>query len=69
MADGSRAGEGHRSRLDFPGFAQEFLRRNPFYRRDYECAMSEPLGNPAAQEVMAQRWGLRFPGRSVPARN
>jgi hypothetical protein len=69
MADGSRASEGYRSRLDFPSLAQEFLRRNPAYRRDYECAMSDPLGHPPAQEVTALRWGLRFPGRSVPARD
>lgn len=67
MADESRADEGRRSCLDFPGYAQEFLRRNPVYRRDYDSAMSDPLGDPAVQEVMAQRWGLHFPCRSASA--
>lgn len=51
-----------RATLDFPGFAQEFLRRNPDYRRAYECVM--PLaarGDATAREVMARGWGLCFP--------
>ncbi|MGV7123353.1 transcriptional regulator domain-containing protein [Sphingopyxis sp. 550A] len=64
MAEEARDDGGGKSRLDFPGFAQEFLRRNPEYRRDYESVMPDPEGNPTAQEVMARRWGLCFPGRS-----
>jgi hypothetical protein len=54
-----------RLRLDFPGYAQEFLRRSPDYRRDYESVMSDRKADPASQEVMAQRWGLCFPSRST----
>ena len=53
-------------RLDFPGYAQEFLRRSPDYRRDYESVMTDPDAGPALQEVMARRWGLCFPGRPAP---
>lgn len=52
--------------LDFPGYAQEFLRRSPEYVRDYEGVMSDRHADPASREVMARRWGLCFPGRSVP---
>ncbi|WP_407047217.1 transcriptional regulator domain-containing protein [Sphingopyxis terrae] len=45
------------------GYAQEFLRRSPDYRRDYESVMADPDAGPALQEVMARRWGLCFPGR------
>jgi hypothetical protein len=53
--------------LDFAGFAQEFLRRNPAYRRDYHSISQRPARPPGTveQEVMARRWGLCFP---VPAR-
>lgn len=64
MAEEARDEGGSSARLDFPGFAQEFLRRNPEYRRDYESVMADPDGDPTAQEVMARRWGLCFPGRS-----
>lgn len=64
MAEEARDDGDGKSRLDFPGFAQEFLRRNPEYRRDYESVMSDAEGNPTAQEGMARRWGLCFPGRS-----
>ncbi|HET6523158.1 transcriptional regulator domain-containing protein [Sphingopyxis sp.] len=52
-------------RLDFPGYAQEFLRRSPHYRRSYDSVMSDRHADPASQEVMARRWGLCFPGRSA----
>lgn len=65
MADGRKAAEGQGPFLDCPGFAQEFLRRNPFYRRDYDSVMSEPVSDPTAREVMARRWGLCFPVRSA----
>ncbi|MFC3784102.1 hypothetical protein GGR90_000723 [Sphingopyxis italica] len=52
-------------RLDFPGYAQEFLRRSPDYRRDYRSVMSDRKADPASQEGMARRWGLCFPGRSA----
>lgn len=49
--------------LDFPGYAQEFLRRNPDYRIQYKQMMAGIVEGtpPDPQEVMAQRWGLSFP--------
>lgn len=41
--------------LDVPGFAWEFLRRNPAYR--FEFAHGTAIGAPA----VGSRWGLRFP--------
>lgn len=61
MAGKTRPEQIARVTLDFPGFAQEFLRRNPLYRADYHKVMS---GNHARaeqeQEDMARRWGLSF---------
>lgn len=49
--------------LDYAGFAQEFLRRNPEYRRRYRLA-TDLTGqgelNPAAA-ALTQHWGLCFP--------
>lgn len=61
MADEAETGQVHQAPLDFPGFAQEFLRRNPAYRRAYASVMSDAHSSPAAREVMAQGWGLCFP--------
>lgn len=52
--------------LDFPGFAQEFLRRNAAYRVDCESALSDPAIGSAAREGIARRWGLCFPCRPAP---
>lgn len=52
--------------LDFPGYAQEFLRRSPQYRQDYDRVMSDRHADPMTQEVMARRWGLCFPDRPTP---
>ena len=49
--------------LDYAEFAQEFLRRNPRYRAEFEVAMRAPPG-PAGDRVreeMARPWGLAFP--------
>ena len=43
-------------RYDRADFAQEFLRRNPSYRRQYGAA----LGKPAALGAVARHWGLVF---------
>lgn len=53
-------------RLDFAGFAQEFLRRNLSYRAEYRQLMKcDTLDNDeGGQEVMARRWGLCFPLRA-----
>ncbi|WP_081798992.1 transcriptional regulator domain-containing protein [Novosphingobium resinovorum] len=52
-----------RCALDFAGFAQEFLRRNPVYRSQYAAVTrgSEGRRTGTAQEVMARFWGLSFP--------
>ncbi len=53
--------------LDYADFAQEFLRRNPDYCREYyalERRIAAGLPNQQAErEAFAQRWGLSFPVR------
>jgi hypothetical protein len=62
MVGGQETTAGSRADLDFAGFAQEFLRRNLAYARDYLSTMRiVAQGAPhEAQEVMARRWGLCF---------
>lgn len=52
--------------LDFADFAQEFLRRNPAYRRDYDQLVWKQGGGlrSSAGRRMAVSWGLEFPDRS-----
>lgn len=54
----------HLNRLSRPGFAVEFLRRNPDYRRDYARTLREikrrSADAEAARSRLARRWGLRF---------
>lgn len=61
MARGSY-GEGQAGDLDFACFAQEFLRRNPAYARDYRAVMPETgaARSSIEKEEMARRWGLTF---------
>lgn len=51
------------SELDFAGFAQEFLRRNPEYIAQYRQITGKAGTSimDKAQEDMAQIWGLSFP--------
>lgn len=50
--------------INAPGFAWEFLRRNPDYRRDVSrIARTTPLGG-RADAAFAQRWRLSFRRRS-----
>ena len=58
---GEKPSDGDRRLLDRPGFAQEFLRRNPRYRSDYRNLMGARRGSTPEREVMARRWGLCFP--------
>jgi hypothetical protein len=44
--------------LNVPGFAWEFLRRNPDYHDDYARGLAD---RPAGQGDIDARWGLRFP--------
>ena len=54
--------------LDRPGFAWEFLRRNPGYQEEYETivrgAASDAGSGGLTSEALAWRWGLAFP-RSI----
>ncbi len=65
---GKEPSDGDRRLLDKPGFAQEFLRRNPHYRSDYQHIMRSERGSTSEQEVMARRWGLAFPLRALRVR-
>lgn len=57
-----------RTTLDFPGFAQEFLRRNPVYRAHYHKVMSGKHARAQQeQEDMARRWGLSFSVFALPS--
>jgi hypothetical protein len=50
---------------DYADFAQEFLQRNPDYRRDHtetkDQIVLDPAASPAEEEGLAGRWGLSFP--------
>lgn len=47
--------------LNLVQFAQEFLRRNPQYRADYQALMAAEGAPAGDQEAMARYWGLRVP--------
>ena len=50
---------------DYADFAQEFLQRNPEYRRDHAETQGRVAKHPevsqAEEEGLAGRWGLSFP--------
>jgi GrpB-like predicted nucleotidyltransferase (UPF0157 family) len=50
--------------LERPGFAVEFLRRNPDYQQDYARILRQAARGQAqaeaARATVARRWGLRF---------
>ncbi len=52
------------NRLERPGFAVEFLRRNPDYRRDFVRTQRQiaraSVDAETASVSLARRWGLRF---------
>ncbi|MEI9986590.1 MAG: DUF6499 domain-containing protein [Aliidongia sp.] len=54
----------HLNRLERPGFAVEFLRRNVGYRRDYARThrqIARRIADPgSARSALAHRWGLCF---------
>jgi hypothetical protein len=64
----SLTGHDYLKRLNRPGFAWEFLRRNPAYQEDYETmvrgAASDAGSGGMTRDALAWRWGLTFPGRS-----
>jgi len=47
-------------RYDRADFAQEFLRRNPAYRRQYAAARNRPRARGEALGRLARHWGLVF---------
>jgi hypothetical protein len=50
-------------KLDAPGFAFEFLKRNRAFRRDYErlsAALAKNALTQAERDRFARRWGVRF---------
>jgi len=49
--------------LDRPGFAWEFLRRNPAYQQDYKIieAASDAVDEGLKRDALVSRWGLSFP--------
>lgn len=55
---------GRLNRLERPGFAVEFLRRNAHYRRDFartqRLIASASVDAETARISLARRWGLRF---------
>lgn len=51
-------------RIDRAGFAWEFLRRNPRYRKDYNQIRKGAPRSPRVAEAVSQRWGLCFRLRS-----
>lgn len=70
MAGKARTEQKIRMKLDFPGFAQEFLRRNPVYRAQYHKVMSGKHARAQQeQEDMARRWGLSFSVFALPSGN
>ncbi|TPL35561.1 DUF6499 domain-containing protein [Mesorhizobium sp. B2-4-8] len=63
----SQSTEDALNRLERQGFAWEFLRRNPDYRRDYDRLCGPPAHRPRDLQPyrsVALHWGLRFPVRS-----
>ena len=48
------------SQLDRAGFAWEFLRRNPDYRKDYSRIADDAEGGAQAAATIGERWGLVF---------
>ena len=52
------------NRLERPGFAVEFLRRNIHYRRDFAQTQRQiaraSVDAETARTGLARRWGLRF---------
>jgi Proteobacterial transcriptional regulator-like domain len=55
--------------LDRPGFAWEFLRRNPAYQEDFKRIAREAASDAGSKghsrDALVWRWGLTFCGRSA----
>jgi hypothetical protein len=61
-------GADYLQQLDRPGFAWEFLRRNPAYQKDYKRIAREDASDASSEgrsrDALVWRWGLAFCGRS-----
>jgi hypothetical protein len=65
----SEEAERQLNQLERQGFAWEFLRRNPAYRRDYERLRAGQPDRPGASGLLRSvppQWRLRFRARSQP---
>ena len=49
--------------LSAADLAWEYLRRNPDYQNDFQTASRE-RGGGRGEDILSERWGLRFRGRS-----
>ena len=54
--------------LDPAGFAWEFLRRNPDYRRNFRGGVDKPKREKQSTQQSMTHWGLRFRHQSGVAR-
>lgn len=56
----------HYETFDFPDFAQEFLRRNPAYQRQYQQMnqAGESTTEQLSSSEVAHVWGLEFLDRA-----
>jgi hypothetical protein len=54
--------------LDPAGFAWEFLRRNPDYRRNFRGVVDKPKREKQFAQQSMTHWGLRFRHQSGSAR-
>jgi hypothetical protein len=54
--------------LDLAGFAWEFLRRNPDYRRNFRNIGGKPKRENQSTQQSMTHWGLRFRHQSGAAR-
>src|SRR5262245_10570605 len=59
-----RRGGDYLQHLDRPGFAWEFLRRNPAYQEDYKTIVREDASDASfegrSRDALVWRWGLAF---------
>lgn len=57
--------ENYYAKYDYADFAQEFLRRNKVYRREYNEVQTRITDGEVdareEMEVLARRWGMMFP--------
>ncbi|WP_369347437.1 transcriptional regulator domain-containing protein [Acetobacter okinawensis] len=57
----------HAQDIAAAGMAWEYLRRDDDYRRAFQKMKTLPAPKPGGSKAFSERWGLRFPCRSVAA--